>query len=469
MARGRIRIAPFLRLEALSFPHGTQALNGMWVRACAICSAWVPITSTSSLAYWILRQTSTFGLRRRELTMHRTNSRIGWPAVALLIFLAAPALVCAADDGDDVSMTVARSYTIESTILGEERQVLVNLPGGYADNQTRYPVLIVLDGSPFMIFHATASLTDRSIPEFVVASVPNVDRLRDMSHQNVAEIWPTSGGAERFLSFLTDELVPWLDAEFRTTGYRVIIGGSAAGRFAAFALLKAPAVFDAAISRSPAVGTDFEMFRELVASASAASVPGDHFLYIVYGSHDYPVVTIYVERLLRLLEDESPPWLRYEREVLDNKGHFQFSSVNAGLSALFADYRFPSERFLVEGPATVAERARMLSARFKTDVEASALTSESELVDSACDLGRQRRFTDAIKVLDYGLELHPDSSRMVYYLAQMLEHADRTEEAVAAYTRVFEMEPSTGIAGMTQVLLDNLIETTRSANSETGS
>ena len=100
----------------------------------------------------------------------------------------------------------------------------------------------------------------------------------------------------------------------------------------------------------------------------------------------------------------------------------------------------------------------MLSTRFKTVVEASALTSERELVDSACDLGRQRRFTDAIKVLDYCLELHPDSSRTVYYMAQMLEHAGRTEEAIAAYNRVFEMEPSTGIAGMTRMLLDNLVE-----------
>ena len=401
--------------------------------------------------------------------MRRTKSRHHPHPVALFCLLAIPAFASAIESGDDVSITVATSYTIESKILGEDRTVLVHLPDGYADNQVRYPVLIVLDGSPFMTLLASASLIDRSIPEFVIAAVPNVDRLRDLSHENIGEIWPTSGGAERFLSFLTDELVPWIDAEFRTTGYRVIVGGSAAGRFAAFALLKAPTVFDAAISRSPALGTDFEMFRGLVASASAASVPGEHFLYIVYGSHDYPVVTVYVERLLHLLEDESPPWLRYEREVLDNKGHFQFSSVNAGLSALFAAHRFPSERFLVEGPPAVPDRARVLSARFKTDIEASALTGESELIDAACDLGRQRRFTDAIKILNYGLELHPDSARIVYYLAQMLEHADRTEEAMTAYQRVFDMEPSAGISGMTKMLLDNLVETTRSANSGTGS
>jgi predicted alpha/beta superfamily hydrolase len=395
--------------------------------------------------------------------MHQPRSRIGSFAAALVFSLVAPILLSATEGDDEVSMTVGRAHTIDSKVLGESRQVLVNLPRGYEDNQERYPVLIVLDGTPAMTFLARATLFDRGMPDFVIAAVPNVDRIRDMSHENIGDIWPTSGGADAFLSFLTDELVPWLDAEFRTTGYRVIKGGSAAGRFATYALLKAPQVFDAAIARSPTLGTDFEMYRKLVTSAGSVSAPGEHFLFIVYGSHDYPAVSFYVERLLRLLEDESPSWLRYERQVLDNKGHFQYSAFNAGMTALFTDYGFPSDRFLLEGPEAVAERARLLSTRFKTNVEANALNGERELVDSACNLGRQRRFIDAIKVLTYGLELHPDSARLVYYKAQMLEHAGRTEEAIAAYNRVFEMEASTGIAGMTKILRDNLVENAQPA------
>ena len=117
-----------------------------------------------------------------------------------------------------------------SKSLGEERQVLVSLPRSSWDDRMRHPLLIVLDGSPFVIFHARASLIDRDIRDFVVAAVPNADRLRDMSHENIGEIWPTSGGADRFLAFLTDELVPWLDAEFQDERHRVIKGGSAAGR-----------------------------------------------------------------------------------------------------------------------------------------------------------------------------------------------------------------------------------------------
>jgi hypothetical protein len=359
--------------------------------------------------------------------------------------------------GADVNLKVAREFTIESKALGEERQVLVNLPRGYEDSEKRYPVLIVLDGSPFVAIYARASLLDRDIPAFVIAAVPNVDRLRDLSHRNVAEIWPTSGGADAFLAFLTDELVPWIDAEFRTTGYRVITGNSAAGRYSAFALLKAPKIFDAAIARSPALGTDYGMIEDLVENARAVDVQGEHFLYMVYGSHDYPVVTSYAERLVRLLDNRAPSWLRYGREVVDNAGHFQFEGINAGLHALFAGNSFPTEGFLLEGPDAVTAHARLLGARFKTDITASDLTGERELIDSANDLGRTGRFTDAVRVLTYGLELRPESATTLYYMAQWLEHSGRSDEALAAYDRVLEMNASSGIAGMTTMLRDNLL------------
>ena len=389
--------------------------------------------------------------------MRRLEVRLISCAVIFGVAALCQAVGAEANEGVEVSIPVARAFTIESKVLAEERQVLVNLPREYEDGEDRYPVLIVLDGSPFMAIFAQLSQLDRDIPAFIIAAVPNVDRLRDLSHRNVAGIWPTSGRGNAFLEFLTDELVPWLDDEFRTTGYRVITGNSAAGRYSTFALLKAPETFDAAIARSPTVGTDYEMIESLVEKSRAADIQGEHFLFVVYGSHDYPVVTTYAERLVRLLENRAPSWLRFEREVIENTGHFQFASINSGLHALFAENSFPTERFLLEGSNAVAAHAGLLSARFKTDIQAADLTGERELIDSANDLGRQGRFTDAVEVLEYGLELRPESATTVYYMAQWLEQAGRTEEALAAYDRVFEMEPSSGIAGMTTMLRENLV------------
>jgi predicted alpha/beta superfamily hydrolase len=358
--------------------------------------------------------------------------------------------------GQEINLTVGRAFTIHSETLGEDRQVLVSLPRGYDEGKNRYPVLIVLDGSPMTLFLAQASLFDRKLPQFVIAAVPNVDRLRDMSHRSIPEIWPTSGGSERFLGFLTDELVPILDSRFRTTRYRVIHGGSAAGRFAMYAMFKRPDIFYATLARSPVIGTDFEMFHDLLKELAEVNSRDEHYLHIVYGSHDYPVVTGYVDRFVALLEDQAPPWLRFSSQVVDGKGHFQYAGLNAGLSALFEDHEFPVERYLSEGPSAVSRLVAILAERYGSQVDSRAITGERAIIDVANNLGRQRRFYDAIRVLDYGLEKHPASAPVTYYKAQMLELAGNDKQARLTYQKVFELEPSIGIAGMTRIFLDNM-------------
>jgi len=376
---------------------------------------------------------------------------------ALLIVAHVAAAAPASPDGENVSLVVASNHTLSSKVLGETRQVLVTLPERYDEGDQRYPLLLALDGSPTTAAYAEMSAVDRGFPAFIIVSLPNVDRVRDLEHRSVPGIWPTGGGATRFLTFLADELVPWVEARYRTTGYRVITGGSAAGRFALFALLSVPEVFDAAIARSPMLGTDELLMTSLARRVFAGPSRGEHDLAIVYGSHDLPGVTISTERFLAVLEGEAPPWLRFGRQVLAGKNHNQFAGLNAGLTALFTDVAFPAERFLRDGPSAVADHVRKLGTRFDGSVVPEAVAGERAVIDAACNLGRQRRFADAIRVLDYGLELHPASVSIRYYRAQMLEHGGWAQEAVAAYRGVLEASPSPGLAGMTTIFLDNLL------------
>jgi predicted alpha/beta superfamily hydrolase len=374
----------------------------------------------------------------------------------LMLLLSGGSPVFGFEDGEEVSMVVARQFELDSKALGESRPVLVNLPRGYEEDAARYPLLIVLDGSPATTYWARASTWDAGASGFVVAAIPNVDRVRDLTQRSIGDPWPTSGGAERFLAFLTDELIPWLDARYRTTGYRIITGGSAAGRFSVFALLVAPGHFDAAIAGSPMLATEYELIRSQARECFAGTTQSEHFLFLVYGSRDYPGVTLYADRFLQLLQDEAPSWLRFGGEVLEGKGHYQFEALNAGLSTLFADSGFPTERFLAEGAAAVEPHAQRLGKKFKTAIDPGALTGERALIGAACELGRQRRFSDAVRVLEYGLTVHPESAPLVYYLAQMHEHAADREAAIAAYRRVLEMEHSAGLGGMTRIFLDEL-------------
>ena len=57
-------------------------------------------------------------------------------------------------------------------------------------------------------------------------------------------------GAEQFLSFIGDELIPQIDKKYRTNQHRILCGKSLSGLFTLYALLTKPQLFDSYVGRS---------------------------------------------------------------------------------------------------------------------------------------------------------------------------------------------------------------------------
>jgi hypothetical protein len=62
---------------------------------------------------------------------------------------------------------------------------------------------------------------------------------------------PTGGGADNFVQFFRKELIPYIDNNYKTEPYRVIVGHSYGGVFVMHALLKDPGLFDGYIAIDP--------------------------------------------------------------------------------------------------------------------------------------------------------------------------------------------------------------------------
>ena len=162
--------------------------------------------------------------------------------------------------GDGNEVTIGERVTFKSNILNEDRTILVYLPASYSVSDINYTVMYVLDGG--FHFHHVSGITQflsaqGLIPEMIVIAVTNVDRNRDFSPTHVETI-PTSGGGEKFLSFLSKELIPFVDRNYRTSPYDVLVGHSFGGTFATYALLTRPDLFSAYIAISPYLMFDDE-------------------------------------------------------------------------------------------------------------------------------------------------------------------------------------------------------------------
>ena len=139
--------------------------------------------------------------------------------------------------------------------LGREYHLSVALPASYLTSTQTYPVIYVLDGDLF--FGMAAGLTPIArwcvgVPEVIIVGISygmeSYDqwvqlRERDFKIPEVRDAPPDSA-ANRFLDALTQEMIPFIEANYRTIpSDRGLFGYSSSGFFVLYALFHQPNAF----------------------------------------------------------------------------------------------------------------------------------------------------------------------------------------------------------------------------------
>lgn len=230
------------------------------------------------------------------------------------------------------STTRDRLVRFPSAALGETRIVHINLPPNYRLAKRRYPVVVLLDGQvrPFFEmavaatgYSLTGDVRDFAIPEQIVVGVEQGDRSADLSRRD-----------EAFTRFLTDELLPFIDREYRTVPYRTLIGHSLGGRFALMALCRAPTHFSATIAISPSLPDSLSSTVRGCARAPTSDARV-RTLVLSAGSEE-PRAGATVSRLTTFMRDSASTW---RVGVVDGEGlghtDTPFTTIPQGLRFVF--------------------------------------------------------------------------------------------------------------------------------------
>lgn len=163
---------------------------------------------------------------------------------------------------------IGESVSMFSGIMHEERVLNIYLPADYGkDSGKRYPVIYLLDGSMDEDFVHIAGLVQfgtfpwvKMLPESIVVGIANVDRKRDFTFPTKREDdkkkIPQSGHSARFMQYIEQEVLPYVEAHYHTAGTRTIIGQSLGGLLATEILLKRPDLFTHYIIISPSLWWD---------------------------------------------------------------------------------------------------------------------------------------------------------------------------------------------------------------------
>ena len=229
---------------------------------------------------------------------------------------------------------------IYSKILNEERTLSVVLPDGYEATQNEYPVLYVLDAEGGKLFPECISTiedlhTRDHIPQLIVIGIRNTERNRDMIPAAVSHR-PGSGGSLKFLSFIKDELMPYIGQNYRTKDFSVLYGMSNSALFTVYALLESPETFSAYIASSPMIGHCPDYIKQKAELFVEKDQLKDRILYMIYGSEDSKRVTAYVPEFQEYLQTKVPKDFFSKLVILEGEGHVPDSSLERGLKYIFS-------------------------------------------------------------------------------------------------------------------------------------
>jgi predicted alpha/beta superfamily hydrolase len=230
-----------------------------------------------------------------------------------------------------VKISNSEIRTITSSIVkGQEYELQIMLPAGYAGSNQTYPVLYLMDAQwDFSL--ATAlygqQYYDGFIPSMIIVGVtwgginPNPDslRARDYTPTNEKRL-SQSGGADQFLSFMKQELFPYIEKNYRAEKHdRTLMGCSLGGLFTLYALFTQPGLFQRYLAASPAFGWDNEILYQYEKNYAANKSNPPAKLFMCMGGVERSLPGF--EKLTKYLSDRKYPSLEIESRVLENTGH----------------------------------------------------------------------------------------------------------------------------------------------------
>ncbi len=230
--------------------------------------------------------------------------------------------------------------SIESTILNENRKIIVRLPKDYNDSGKSYPVIYRLDGD-LDLFIETVGVINRLaymeelMPDMIVVMIENTNRNRDMMPTNTS-FFQSEPGAQNFKRFIENELIPHINNSYRTTNEKVLCGQSLSAIFSLYYFLTSPDSFDSFIACSGGFPDCEEYFIDLTNDMLKTKQNFTKKIFLTYGSKDFldpdGVIKKQLINFTQLIKsDES---IVYELKIYKDEGHVPYQSLYHGLRFL---------------------------------------------------------------------------------------------------------------------------------------
>ncbi|BAP31534.1 esterase [Chryseobacterium sp. StRB126] len=340
------------------------------------------------------------------------------------------------------------SKVFHSKVLNEERQFWIYLPEGYDRGEKLYPVIYLLDPDQNFAYVTEMErfLSDRyRMPKSIVVGIVNADRVRDFTpvhsmtfHGKFDNSLRNTGGAEKFLSFLKQEAIPFIESNFRTVPYRTLEGHSLGGLFSLYCKKESPELFQSYIIISPAIYDGNTAILTQFREALQKNVDRTSYLYLSIG--DEPDGLTPVKTLNESLKKYADKNLIWDFKQYHNEDHFSvgYQSMYDGLKFIYSKWFLnPRDASKVKSYLDIKTHFDALSKLYGYEV----IPDEDLVNESGYQRLNNNDFVHAIEIFAENVKNNPESANAYDSLGEAFMKNGNKHNAIENYEKSIKLNP----------------------------
>ncbi len=331
-----------------------------------------------------------------------------------------------------INISFGKQFNMTSKVLNEERVLLIHTPAGYKKSNKKYPVIYVLDGNSHFS-HTTIAATllaeNGRMPESIIVAIPNNNgtRGRDLG-----------SGRDNFKKYIKEEVIPFVNNNYRTINHKTLFGHSMAGAFTLNYLATEPTLFNNYIAASPVIqifnSELLEKFSTLFKNNKTLSKP----LYFTLTSvaEEGQGATDAMNNFVALLKKEAPISFRWKYDFIENQIHMTtpYLTMYKGFTEVFHDFQSPTytsfKDFTNRGGM---QQLKSYYQKRATTYQTENIIAENTLSRLANVLLSDNQEALGIELLILNTKNHPKSIGALNSLARVYVRLKQTDKAKKAY------------------------------------
>jgi len=316
-------------------------------------------------------------------------------------------------------IVIGKRISIPSKVLNADVPISVYLPAGYETSDAKYPVLYDLNAFAYFTYAAgTVELLARNIemPEMIIVGLPGLqDGYVPTPYEQRG---PEPTAADRSLKFFSEDLIPYINGNYRTAGFNILCGHSVGGLFTMYALFTRPDLFSGYIASSPWFQANDQYWLKHVDQMFQAESLAGEFLFMDVGKKEQALTLSTYTELEKWMKSKDLKGLTWKSEWLENVDHGSMLGLSLydGLMFIFEGWKIPFDVVVSGDAAAIKEHGQRMKDKFKGRLVYDI--PENLINQVGYQLLRGNSHDRALNLFKLNVELHPNSPNAYDSLAE---------------------------------------------------